>query len=210
MQRAQGAGAFSARAGAKTDFDGSLELRPARPQPRPQCSHRRPPFVHDLDRGRRYGTMEDFQNFVKLAYMCPCMHHSGGTVCEPVDLPVNKRHLEMVYAHMRYSDKPYIGSVTAPERAEDMVAMSEILFGGEFVQAKYRRDEPYQRQFTDGVGRDDARRRRDLCSQQSSPHHHSDHPVRRHEPGQRRWKTQVLAELCPAPHSCSWCDAARP
>ena len=25
------------------------------------------PFVHDLDRGRRYGTIEDFQNFVKLA-----------------------------------------------------------------------------------------------------------------------------------------------
>ena len=26
------------------------------------------PFVHDLDKGRRYGTLEDFQNFVKLAY----------------------------------------------------------------------------------------------------------------------------------------------
>ena len=26
------------------------------------------PFVMDLDRGRRYGTLEDFQNFIKLAY----------------------------------------------------------------------------------------------------------------------------------------------
>ena len=60
-----------------------------------------PPFVRDLDEGRRYGTIEDFRNFVKLAYMSPAIHHSGGTVCEPVDLPVNKRHLEMVYAHMR-------------------------------------------------------------------------------------------------------------
>lgn len=92
------------------------------------------PFVHDLDRGRRYGTLEDFQNFVKLAYMSPYIHHSGGTVCEPVDLPVNKRHLDMVYAHMRYSDKPFMGSVTAPERAEDTVAMCQILFGKEFVQ----------------------------------------------------------------------------
>src|SRR5580700_11077933 len=50
------------------------------------------PFVHDLDRGRRYGTIEDFQNFVKLAYLSPYIHHSGGTLCEPVDLPVNKRH----------------------------------------------------------------------------------------------------------------------
>ena len=40
---------------------------------------------------------------MKLAYMDPFIHHSGGTVCEPVDLPVNKRHLEMVYAHMRLS-----------------------------------------------------------------------------------------------------------
>ena len=91
------------------------------------------PFVHDLDRGRRYGTIEDFRNFVKLAYLSPFIHHSGGTVCEPVDLPVNKRHLEMVYAHMRLSDKPFMGSVTHPERARDTVAMCEILFGKEFV-----------------------------------------------------------------------------
>ncbi len=63
-----------------------------------------PPFVRDLDRGRRYGTIEDFRNFVKLAYMTPAMHHSGGTLCEPVDVPVNKRHLDMVYSHIRYSD----------------------------------------------------------------------------------------------------------
>jgi len=47
------------------------------------------PFVHDLDQGRRYGTIEDFRNFVKLAYMTPWLHHSGGTVCELVDLPVD-------------------------------------------------------------------------------------------------------------------------
>ena len=91
------------------------------------------PFVHDLDKGRRYGTLEDFQNFVKLAYACPYIHHSGGTVCEPVDLPVNKRHLEMVYAHMRYSDKAFMGSVTHPQRAADTVAMCEILFGQNFL-----------------------------------------------------------------------------
>ena len=91
------------------------------------------PFVHDLDKGRRYGAIEDFQNFVKLAYLSPFIHHSGGTVCEPVDLPVNKRHFEMVYAHMRYSDKAFMGSVTKPERAADTVAMCELLFGAEFV-----------------------------------------------------------------------------
>lgn len=91
------------------------------------------PFVMDLDKGRRYGTLEDFQNFVKLAYSNPHLHHSGGTICEPVDIPVNKRHLDMVYSHMRYSDKVYLGSITAPERAEDSIAMSRILFGDEYV-----------------------------------------------------------------------------
>lgn len=93
-----------------------------------------PPFVRDLEGGRRYATIEDFQNFVKLAYMAPAIHHSGGTVCEPVDIPVNKRHLDMVYSHLRYSDLPFMGSVTAPERAEDSVAMAKIVFGEDFVE----------------------------------------------------------------------------
>ena len=92
-----------------------------------------PPFIHNLDDGRRYATIEDFRNFVKLAYMTPAMHHSGGTVCEPVDIPVNKRHLDMVHAHITYSDKPFMGSVTAPERAADTVELARIALGGETV-----------------------------------------------------------------------------
>lgn len=89
-----------------------------------------PPFVRDLDGGRRYATMADFEKFVKLGYMSKWLHHSGGTVCEPTDVAVNKRHLDMLYAHMRWSDKPYMGSVTEARRAQDSVEMSEILFGG--------------------------------------------------------------------------------
>ncbi len=91
------------------------------------------PFVRDREGGRRYASIEDFRNFVRLAYASPWLHHSGGTICEPVDLPVNKRHLDMVYAHIRCSDKPFIGSVTAPERAEDSIAMCRIVFGERFV-----------------------------------------------------------------------------
>jgi trimethylamine---corrinoid protein Co-methyltransferase len=94
------------------------------------------PFVRDLDGGRRYGTIEDFRNFVKLAYSSPFLHHSGGTVCEPVDLPVNKRHYDMVYAHMRYSDKPFMGSVTHPQRAQDTVEMARILFGKDALEER--------------------------------------------------------------------------
>jgi trimethylamine--corrinoid protein Co-methyltransferase len=93
-----------------------------------------PPFIRNLDEGRRYATIEDFRNFVKLAYMSPSIHHSGGTVCEPVDLPVNKRHLDMVYSHIKLSDKPFMGSVTAPERAADTVEMAKIVFGEKFLE----------------------------------------------------------------------------
>ena len=91
------------------------------------------PFVMDLDRGRRYGTIEDFRNFVKLSQSSPWLHHSGGTVCEPTDIAVNKRHLDMVYSHIRYSDRGFLGSITAPERAADSVEMARILFGAEFT-----------------------------------------------------------------------------
>ena len=93
-----------------------------------------PPFVRDLEGGRRYATMDDFQKFVKLGYMSKWLHHSGGTVCEPTDVAVNKRHLDMLLAHMTLSDKPFMGSVTEPSRAQDSVEMCEILFGKEFVQ----------------------------------------------------------------------------
>ncbi|MCF3972186.1 trimethylamine methyltransferase family protein [Paracoccus salsus] len=92
-----------------------------------------PPFVRDQAGGRRYATIEDFRNFVKLGQMTKWLHHSGGTVCEPTDVAVNKRHLDMLHAHMTLSDKPYMGSVTLPERAADSVEMSKILFGADFV-----------------------------------------------------------------------------
>ncbi|MCQ0970772.1 trimethylamine methyltransferase family protein [Paracoccus sp. TK19116] len=92
-----------------------------------------PPFVRDQAGGRRYATIADFRNFVKLGQMSKWVHHSGGTVCEPTDVAVNKRHLDMLHAHMTLSDKPYMGSVTDPSRAADSVEMSKILFGDDFV-----------------------------------------------------------------------------
>ncbi len=94
-----------------------------------------PPFVTDLDRGRRYAALEDFENIVKLTYATPWLHHSGGTVCEPVDIPVNKRHLDMTYAHLRWSTKPFMGAVTAPDRADDSIEMARIVFGTDYMES---------------------------------------------------------------------------
>ncbi|WP_268808362.1 trimethylamine methyltransferase family protein [Ruegeria meonggei] len=87
------------------------------------------PFVSDLTCGRRYATLEDFRNFVKLAFSTPALHHSGGTVVEPTDVPVNKRHLDMMLAHLTLSTKPFMGAVTAPERARDSIQMAGLVFG---------------------------------------------------------------------------------
>lgn len=91
------------------------------------------PFVSDLENGRRYATLEDFHNFVKLTYSSPWLHHSGGTVCEPTDIPINKRHLDMVMAHLTLSSKPFMGGVTSPERAQDSIDMARIVFGDDFM-----------------------------------------------------------------------------
>ena len=92
------------------------------------------PFVTDMERGRRYASLEDFRNFVKLTFQMPHLHHSGGTVVEPVDVPVNKRHLDMVLAHLVLSDKPFMGAVTSPSRARDSIEMARIVFGRDFVE----------------------------------------------------------------------------
>jgi len=93
-----------------------------------------PPFVMDIENGRRYGTLDDFRNLVKLTSALPALHHSGLVTCEPCDIPVNKRHLDMVATHMICSDKPMLGAITAKSRAEDSVEMARLLFGADFLE----------------------------------------------------------------------------
>ncbi len=93
------------------------------------------PFVTDIHAGRRYATQRDFENFVRLSDASPWLHHSGGTVVEPTDIPVSTRHLDMVYAHLRWSSKPFMGAVTAPDRAADSLALARIVFGNQMDDA---------------------------------------------------------------------------
>ena len=92
------------------------------------------PFVLDLENKRRYSTLEDLYNFYRLAYMTPHMHLTGGITCEPVDVPIPRRHLHIVYGLLKYSDKPFMGATTSRERAEDSVALAKIAMGDDFVE----------------------------------------------------------------------------
>ncbi len=92
------------------------------------------PFVRDLEGGRRYGDIESFEKLVKLTYVHPNLHHGGFVTCEPCDVPVSKRHLDMMFAHMTLSDKPHLGAITEMSRAQDSVDMAEIVFGADFME----------------------------------------------------------------------------
>src|SRR2546430_1935141 len=43
----------------------------------------------------------------------------------------------MVYSHIRYSDKAFMGSVTHPTRAQDSVDMARIVFGAETMEREH-------------------------------------------------------------------------
>ena len=92
------------------------------------------PYVRDLDNVRRYGSLADLNNLHKLAYMAPALHSTSSIICEPMDIPVPRRHLHIIYSALKHSDKPFMGIVTARERAEDTMHMAGLVFGHDFVR----------------------------------------------------------------------------
>ncbi len=91
------------------------------------------PFVREGIE-RREATYADFENLVRLSQAFPQLDSPGGTICEPNDKPLDSRHLDMVYALLTLSDKPFMGSVTSGPNAADTIAMAEIVFGRESLE----------------------------------------------------------------------------
>ncbi|HEX7626974.1 MAG TPA: trimethylamine methyltransferase family protein [Gaiellaceae bacterium] len=91
------------------------------------------PFVREGIE-RREATYADFENLVRLSQSFPQLDTPGGTICEPNDKPLDSRHLDMVYALLTLSDKPFMGSVTSGPNAEDTIAMAEMVFGAESIR----------------------------------------------------------------------------
>ncbi len=91
------------------------------------------PFVREGIQ-RREATYADFENLVRLSQAFPQLDSPGGTICEPNDRPLDSRHLDMVYALLTLSDKPFMGSVTSGPNAEDTIAMAEMVFGAESIE----------------------------------------------------------------------------
>jgi trimethylamine---corrinoid protein Co-methyltransferase len=86
-----------------------------------------PAFVSDLDRGRRAGTWQDFQDYVALISALNVIHQEAGGPLEPTDLPVETRHLDMYACLATTLDKTWhcLGSgATVVEDALEIVALA--------------------------------------------------------------------------------------
>lgn len=89
-----------------------------------------PPYIYEADGTRRYSKMKDYDNIIKLTQASENINHTGGNVCEPLDVPDETKHLAMLYSHIKNSDKCFMGSAYGKEGAEDSIALASILFGG--------------------------------------------------------------------------------
>lgn len=88
-----------------------------------------PPFVREGD-VRRDATFKDYENFCKLSQSFDALDSVGGVVCEPNDLSLDSRHLDMAYAAATLTDKFFMGNVVLAQNAIDVIKMAEIIHGG--------------------------------------------------------------------------------
>jgi len=63
------------------------------------------PNAHDLERGRRPGSLRDYTETLKLQQSFDVIHLLGPSA-EPQDIAPNVRHYEMMRAQLTYCDKP--------------------------------------------------------------------------------------------------------
>jgi trimethylamine--corrinoid protein Co-methyltransferase len=85
-----------------------------------------PPFVSDIERGRRYGTFDDQVNFLKLTAGSDLLQIMGGTCVEAADLPPETRYLDYYLACCTLSDKPWKPLTIGLHRARDAIEMAKL------------------------------------------------------------------------------------
>ncbi len=89
-----------------------------------------PPFVSDLDTGRRGGSIADHDTLVKLTQATDLLNCAHSGAVEAMDLPVRSRHMDADYSAIRWSDKPYTTYGTSGPKARDGIEMAAIVHGG--------------------------------------------------------------------------------
>ncbi|ADL13358.1 trimethylamine methyltransferase family protein [Acetohalobium arabaticum] len=87
------------------------------------------PYVTDIENGRRESTYEDYVNFTKLSAASGHLDTLGGVLVEMNDIPEEERHVKMIHAGAKYSDKSLMSSALGEKKARDCFKMTSLLFG---------------------------------------------------------------------------------
>ena len=93
------------------------------------CPVASPPFVHDMDGGRREGNFKDYCNFLRLAQSLNALHFFGGYPVEPTDLPAATRHLDCLAAFVTLTDRAWHAYSLGAERIDDALSIISIARG---------------------------------------------------------------------------------
>jgi trimethylamine--corrinoid protein Co-methyltransferase len=88
-----------------------------------------PPNVADLDRGRRIGNRQDYQNLLRLGQSLDSVHFLAGYPVEPVDLHPGVRHLLATHDALTLMDKAIHCYSLGRQRNLDVLEMVRIVRG---------------------------------------------------------------------------------
>lgn len=89
-----------------------------------------PPFVIDPDSGRRrYATLADFERAARMTQTSTALTHAGGGYCEPSDRAPLTRHLDLLQAQLRLTDKPFTGAIRDADQVRDSLTIAGIACG---------------------------------------------------------------------------------
>ncbi len=88
-----------------------------------------PPNCSDLERGRRVGDRQSYQDLIKLTQYFNCIHMMVGYPVEPVDIHPSIRHLDCLFDALTLTDKTVHAYSLGKERIEDAMEMVRIAGG---------------------------------------------------------------------------------
>ncbi len=88
-----------------------------------------PAYVMDLDRGRRDGTFQDMQDFLRLCQSLNVIQQESGGPLEPMDLPASTRHLDLYLSQITLLDKSWQLNALGTERTMDGIEMAALSMG---------------------------------------------------------------------------------
>ena len=83
-----------------------------------------------LEDGRRVkGSREIYQQLVAEAHALPAMSNTGQMICVMDDVAEAHRPLEMLLAHLKFSDKPFMGNIASPAMSAEVIALTRSAIG---------------------------------------------------------------------------------